>query len=350
MPAKMLLSLHLIMRKKLLLYLSVVLLVGGIATFYILNRDKKDKIKPDLQNFAISNPDEIDKIFMVQKGGQPILLSKIDGTWFLNDSIKANEQKVNMLLVETACKLTVTGPVPKTARNNVITKMAATGTKVEFWKGTEKVKTYFVGGTTPDQMGTHMWVEGAQDPYVVNIPGFNGYLNSRYQTDPIEWYSKALFKIANSDIQSIELNYPAHPEWSFGFNKKDQNIDITVDGINNGKNVNPAALLGYFGLFNEVYAEGFPENVNPRKIDSLLRSTPFAILTLTPIKGKKTVLTIHKKEAQDNSQSLFDKNGNRLVYDSERYYAFVNNSARLLFIQDLVFKNILVKYQDFITK
>jgi len=323
--------------------------MGGIATFYILNRDKKDKIKPDLQNFAISNPEEIDKIFMVRKGGQPILLTKKEGTWFLNDSIEANEQKVNMLM-ETAVKLTVTGPVPKTARNNVITKMAATGTKVEFWNGTEKIRTYFVGGTTPDQMGTHMWVEGAQDPYVVNIPGFNGYLNSRYQTDPLEWYSKALFKIANSDIQSIELNYPAHPEWSFGFNKKEESIDITVDGINSGKKVNSSALLGYFGLFNGVYAEGYPENVAPNKIDSLLHATPFAILTLKPIKGKTIQLTIHRKEAQDNSYNLFDKEGNRLVYDAERFYAFVNNSTRLIYIQDLVFKNILVKYQDFITK
>lgn len=337
------------MKKRLLLYLSIILIIGGAAVLYILKRDNKDRVKPDLQDFAIANTESIDKIFMVRKGGQPLILTKVEGTWFLNDSIEANEQKVNMLL-ETANKLTVTGPVPKTARNNVITKMAATGTKVEFWNGSEKIKTYFVGGTTPDQLGTHMWVEGAQDPYVVNIPGFNGYLNSRYQTDPIEWYSKALFKFANSDIQTIELDYPAHPEWSFGFNKKDESIDITVDGINNGKKVNSSALLGYFGLFNGVYAEGFPENVPSKKIDSLLQATPFAVLTLKSIKGKTTRLTIHRKEAQDNSHNLFDKDGNRLVYDAERFYAFVNNSTRLIYIQDLVFKNILVKYQDFIIK
>ena len=338
------------MKSRLFLYLSLVLVIGGLATFYIINRDKKDKIKPDLQNFAISNPDEIDKIFMVRKGGQPLILTKKEGIWFLNDSIAANEQKVNMLLVETASKLMVTGPVPKTARNNVITKMAATGTKVEFWKGTEKVKTYFVGGTTPDQMGTHMWIEGAQDPYVVNIPGFNGYLNSRYQTEPIEWYSKALFNWANSDIQSVELNYPAHPEWSFKFNKNGDKVDITVDGINNGKKVNTAALLGYFGLFNGVYSGGFPENVNSNKMDSLLNTTPFAILTVTSVNTKTTKLKIYRKEAQDNSHSLYDKEGNRLVYDPERYYAFLNNATQLIYIQDLVFKNILVKYQDFLTQ
>lgn len=338
------------MNKKTKVYIILLSIIGIFSAVFLIFKNKVEVEKPDLQDFAISNPEEIDKIFMVRKGGQPLILSKKDGVWFLNDSIEANEQKVNMLLLETANKLTVTGPVPKTARYNVITKMAATGTKVEFWNGTERIKTYFVGGTTPDQMGTHMWVEGAQDPYVVNIPGFNGYVNSRYQTDPLEWYSKALFKITNSDIQSINLDYPAHPEWSFGFNKKDGALDITVDGINNGKKVNTAALLGYFGLFNGVYAEGFPENVNPNKIDSLLKATPFAIITLKSIKAKTTILTIHRKEAQDNSHNLFDKDGNRLVYDPERFYAFLNNSTQLIYIQDLVFKNILVKYQDFITK
>lgn len=338
------------MQKRIILYLSVILLIGGIGIYYINLRNNQDKIKPDLQNFALSNTDEIDKIFLARKGGNPIILTKKEGIWLLNNSIIANEQKVNMLLVETASKLIVTGPVPVTARNNVIKKMAATGTKVEFWKGTEKIRTYFVGGTTPDQMGTHMWMEGAQDPYVVNIPGFNGYLNSRYPTDPLEWQSKELFKIANSEILSIDLSYPANPEWSFGFKKKDNAIDITVDGINDGKKVNSAALLGYFGLFNGVYAEGYPENVNPNKVDSLLRAQPFAVLTINSIKGKSYKLTIHRKEAQENSHNLYDKQGNRLVYDAERYYAFANNSPQLIYIQDLVFKNILVKYQDFLEK
>lgn len=302
----------------------------------------------DSKNFALTNPKEIDRIFLSRKGGIPITLTKNENAWYLHDSILVSEQKLNMLLFETAPKLAIKGPVPKAARNNVIKRMAALGTKVEFWKKSTLVKTYYVGGTTPDQLGTYMWVDGANDPYIVHIPGFNGYLNSRYILDPNEWLSKELFHWPAAEIQSISLEYPAHAEWSFMFGRKKGSIDVTVDAIHNNKPVNTAAVLAYFSQFNGIYCEGFPTGLSSKFKDSLRASVPFAILSVQPIKGLAKTLRIYHKAAGANMYNMYDDEGNQIIHDPERFYAYIEGDNRLLYIQDLVFKNILITYSDFL--
>ena len=337
------------MNKKILIIIILVAL--GIASVLLLNyRNSRSTIKPDKQDFAITNPDEIDKIFMAKKTAASVLLTKRNGLWYLDDSLLVNEDKLKMLLYETAPQLRVKGLVPKDARNTVIGWMATLGTKVEFYSKGQLVKTYYVGGTTPDQLGTNMWMEGAAEPYVVHIPGFTGYLNSRYLLDHDEWLNKMLFNLPPAQIKMLDLEYPQHPEWSFKFTKKDGSIDITVDGINEGKKVNVQALTGYFSLFQNIYAEGYPKNVPKEKVDSLLKATPYCILSVTDMSGKTKRLIIHQRLRFDNMHNLFDKDGRPLTHDPERYYAFKDGSNRVMLIQDMTFKNILSRYQDFLAK
>lgn len=324
------------------------LLVLASVSFMMNGCQKNKPDNKEAQEFSVSEPDKIDRIFLSRKGGIPITLIKKNNTWYLNDSILVSEQKLNMLLFETAPKLAVKGPVPKTARNNVIKRMAALGTKVEFWEQNKILKTYYVGGTTPDQLGTYMWIEGAQDPYIVHIPGFNGYLNSRYILDPNEWLSKELFKWSASEINSVALDYPANPEKSFMFTRKKGSIDVTVDAIHHNKPVNTAAVMAYFSQFNGVFCEGFPTGLSEKFIDSLRSSQPFAILTLKPNSGSSKALRIYHKAAGANMHNLYDNEGNQILHDPERFYAFLEGDSRLLYIQELVFKNILIQYNEFL--
>lgn len=327
--------------------LKILAISIGILSCFSGCRNSTDDSK-EAQEFALDNPGTIDQIFLSRKGGIPITLTKKKSDWFLNDSIRVSDQKLNMLLYETAPKLSVKGPVPKTARNHVIRRMAALGTKVEFWKNKTIIKTYYVGGTTPDQLGTYMWIEGAKDPYIVHIPGFNGYLNSRYILDPNEWLSKELFQWTAAEIHSVSLEYPAHPEWSFMFTRKKGSIDVTVDAIHHNKPVNTSAVLGYFSQFNGVYCEGFPTGLSNSFKDSLKASTPFAILSLQPEKGSSKTLKIYRKAAGSNMYNLYDDEGNQILHDPERFYAIMEGDPRILYIQELVFKNILIHYTEFL--
>jgi hypothetical protein len=338
-----------IMKNKILI-LTILVAIAIVSLLLLNQRNSRSTLKPDKQDFAIIDPDAVDKIFMTKKSFGSVLLTKKNGLWYLNDSFLVNEDKLKMLLYETAPQLSVKGPVPKEARNTVIRYMAALGTKVEFYGKGDLIKTYYVGGTTPDQLATNMWMEGAAEPYVVHIPGFTGYLNSRYLLDPDEWLSKELFNLPTAQIKILEINYPAHPEWSFTFTKKDGSIDITVDAINEGKPVNVQALTGYFGLFQNIYAEGYPKNVTKEKVDSLLKVKPYCILSVSDMTGKTRRLIIHRRPRLDNMHNLFDKAGKPLTHDPERYYAFMDGNSKVMLIQDLVFKNILIKYQDFLVK
>ena len=63
----------------------------------------------------------------------------------------------------------------------MVKSLASEGIKVELYdrKG-EKIKAYYVGGATPDERGTYMIMENAEEPYVAHIPSWEGNLRFRF--------------------------------------------------------------------------------------------------------------------------------------------------------------------------
>ena len=101
--------------------------------------------------------------------------------------------------------------------NGVINSMAASAVKCEIYTNNpdKPEKVYYVGSETKDLLGTYMLLEGSSTPFVMEIPSFNGYLNSRYFTAEREWRDRTIFNYKPSDITSIVFAYTLEPEKSF---------------------------------------------------------------------------------------------------------------------------------------
>ena len=84
-------------------------------------------------------------------------------------------------------------PIARSALENIIKRMSIQNTKVDIFQNNKQVKTIYIGGETADQLGTFMMIEGAKEPYVVYIPGFNGYLSSRFSCQEHLWRDKKIF-------------------------------------------------------------------------------------------------------------------------------------------------------------
>ena len=52
-----------------------------------------------------------------------------------------------------------------------------------------------------------MILENSSEPYVVSIPGFNGYLSSRFSCEENDWKDKIIFNYDKNEIESVHLNY-----------------------------------------------------------------------------------------------------------------------------------------------
>ncbi|MCB0733098.1 MAG: DUF4340 domain-containing protein [Flavobacteriales bacterium] len=333
--------------KQSFILLGALIVVLGILVYL---RQTAETTQSDLasREFAIKSGDDISRIFMVDQEGNRIDLKRQSGnSWTVNDSFEAWQSHVDFLIDETLEKVAIKGPVPKAARDNVIRRMIITGIKVEVYtNGDEPEMVYYVGGTTPDQLGTYFKHPDDQDPFIVHIPGFNGYLNVRYSLDLDDWISRTVFASERDQIKSVRVEYPSEPLNSFKITNGEQ-FDVEMDASVAGP-LNKGLIKTFLSSFSKLNFEGYDDSKNPRYIDSLKNTVPLIILTVESFNRGITKMTVYPKPMDERTGTLYDKDGNQLAVDADRYYAFVNDRDRLLLIQDYTFGQVFIRSRDLI--
>ena len=337
------------MQKKYLF--TLILLIAGLAAWFYLKPKGSGTTDKSKTDFAIENTEDITKVFISNKIDGTLLLEKKNGVWYVNGNYEVSKPFMEFFLLETLKKIRVQGPVPLPARQNVISSMATMATKVEIYINKELSKVYYVGNPTSDMSGTYMYLEGSKDPYITHVPGFDGFLSTRYPIAQNEWVSKVIFDYKPEDVKSVDVNYPADVKGSFTVTRKGNtnDFDITASQTAPEGTLNYASVKSYFGMFVNKTCEGYID-LKPATIDSIKKSGPICIITLTDKKNKITIMRVYNRSSTDRDHGLIDNKGNRLAYDPSRYNAMVENDKRMFVIQDIMFAPIMIKYSDFFLK
>lgn len=201
------------MNKK-LIYALILVILSAIA-YWLYQIDHKTTLQADVKDFAIEDTAAIDKIFIANKSGQQILLTRQPtGNWLLNDSLIANETNVQVML-KTLKRIRIKQPVGLAAIENVKKQLATLGIKVEVYQGNKIAKVFYVGGPTNDTRGTYMILASSETPVIAHLPGWEGYLTERFKPVIEDWRSQHLMKFEPNELVRITLNYPDTPQYSF---------------------------------------------------------------------------------------------------------------------------------------
>lgn len=328
------------------LYILLFVLLTAL-TFFVLNRNKFSTLKSELRNFAIADTAVIDKIFLADKQGFSITLERVNvGEWKVNNKYKASQPKINTLL-ETMKLLEVKFPVPEKDFNSVVADMATRSVKVEIYQKGELAKTYYVGIQTVDQLGTYMLMENSKSPFITHIPGFNGYLNTRYFTKEKEWKTKAIFEERAADIDYVKVEYPMEPQKSFVVSADGSVVPLS-EKTEPLQNINKQLVQFYLASFEQLNYEGYDQAFNQQRADSVAALTSYCIVELKNKKGKVTKLRLFLKAVDGQTMQQFDEKTNQpLEFDPERYYALLDEEKDLLLVQHFVVGKVLRSYADF---
>ncbi len=332
------------MKKNRLTLLLFVLLavVSGILIF----TNRKSTIKEDLKDFAVKDTASITKIFMADKSPSSVTLTKEGaGQWTVNGKFAARNDAMNTLL-ETIMRVDVRAPVAKAGYDNVVKALSTSATKIEIYSKDKLIKTYYVGGQTQDQLGTFMMIENSRTPFVTYMPGFNGYLSTRYFTEESLWRDRTIFNYFVDEIASINVEYPGREKHhSFSIDAK----NYTATSMDEKEPpVKDTAKVGmYVGQFKHVNFEGFADGVAKPVKDSILATNPIAVITITDKKGSKDVMKAYLKMVNKRDSLLVDEHGKQLIYDVDRLFALINNGKDFVVIQHFIFDGIMVSYDYF---
>src|ERR1700741_3673526 len=281
------------MKKKQRITAALVIILSGL-TFFILHNKKKSTLDEDLKNFAIEDTSTIDKIFIAEKAGATALLErKRKGYWTINGKYPANMESVNILLY-TFRRTEVKYPAGEKARLTVIRSIATNGKKVEVYQDGKRTRIWYVGDATPDHVGTFMVLadpetdEKYEQPFINWIPGFDGYLTTRFFTNESDWRDRNLIAVLPTEIESIKMDYNGMPDSSFQLGVKSVNsFDVKNQKGQPLPAVDTLAVKQYLAYFMNLGVAGYLTDKSKRTIDSLRRTAPFAVLNLKLKSGEK---------------------------------------------------------------
>jgi len=311
------------MNRNTLILLVIILLLGLLYFFFIYKKDKTT-LNATETDFAVVNPSSIEQIEMDRytqgKKYMSLTLDKqSDSTWTLNNSLPANQKKVEGFL-SFLKQIEVREPLPPQAVQNVVNMMKKEYTEIRIKDGSG-TKTYFVGNNSPDGKGTFMQLAGAENIYITEVPGFEGGLRYRYSVEAEDWADNELFNIPQGEISTIMLEFKDKKE-NFTLNRNSPSAPWML----NGKSLKDTTALSYYlKRFKKVNAESYAAKAYPGMKDSLVKMIPDFRFTISGFSTPPRTIRLYVRSDTKSS-----------------FFGWIEGKNELLTIQDFVFGPFLV--------
>lgn len=305
--------------------------------------------------FSIADTGILDKVEITGPYGRSVVLERWPDTekWTVDKRFIARPDAIETLL-ETLRKMRINFPAAKAARENVLKKMKKSPRIVKLYSKGENIKTIIMGGSPQGATkGTYMKLEGADDLFVVHIPGFEGFMESRFFVDAQDWRTRIAINTPKAEIKRLRVSYPNDAKSSFEISAVDGKWDLQPYGHESNVELpevefSQSRINSYLSEFAKLPVEAY-ENYYPRR-DSLRKTPPSTVIEMESMDGKESKLTIFPMPLTERSKTQEDREGNKMRYDMDRYFMEFNEGRDWAIIQHRMYAPVLRTYQDFIKK
>lgn len=300
---------------------------------------------PKADQFAVTDTASITKVFMADMNGEYVLLTRHEDGWYVQDSIRAMDSRVADLL-STISNVRLQQVVAKTAQSNINKMMSVNAIKVEIYQKAPKfkifgieffnrerlVKTYYMGPATMDNVSNFAILEGFDEPCIVHIPGFRGFLTPMYSFKETDWYNCDLFSTKITRIKSLEVKDYENPSESFYIEKAGARFFNLYNAEKQQiMNYDTVKLLDMLSEYRDKNYETYITGMSKGEHDSILKFNKFKTIILTDVNGKKTRLDMYRKMTPDvlylDAIVGGDANAENEPYNRDKFYAVLNGKT-----------------------
>lgn len=334
-----------------------------VAALLVWNNRYLSTLRGDSSDFMVWDTASVTRIYLADRNDFETLLERHDEGWTLNSDYKAHPKEVRQIL-ETLYKLRISKPVSLASHDNIITQLAAKSTKVEIYQNVPRInlfnkvklfyhekrtKVFYVGDATRDSSGTFMLKEGADKAFIVYIPGFRGFLTTRFTANPDVWRDHTIFHEALADIQSLTMEFGRDHASDFCVeNVGRHQYRLTRLSDNANLPFDTLKVINLLSSFSDLRFEALLNNlVTPERMDSIIHSPYFHKITLCTKEGKSIQMTTFEKRTQDDMgndtpDGLLDSEGIEIdPIDHDRFYGSINDGRDFVLLQYYIFNKLL---------
>ncbi|MCX7606392.1 MAG: DUF4340 domain-containing protein [Bacteroidia bacterium] len=234
------------------------------------------------RRFSFSDTAAIQGITLIEKHGDTVYrrldMRRTSKGWRIGDTLEVFEQPLQILL-KTVAGQVPRAPVPSSALRNVLRFLKEHRIEVELSFQDGRVERFYVGGPTPDQRASYMLRPGSDQPYEVFLPGFEGYLTSRYYPDMGVWQPNLVFDVRIRDLQAVQVDFWGDPGNSW---RLERSMPMEKWRLATGEPVDSAQVDAYLLVYaGRFYADELVSS------DSLAGLSPLAEVQLMLWSGKR---------------------------------------------------------------
>jgi hypothetical protein len=157
-----------------------------------------------------------------------------------------------------------------------------------------------MGPATMTNVSNYAILEGFDEPCIVYIPGFRGFLTPFYAFKPVDWFNCDLFTTKITRIQSLMVEDLENPEESYYVEKSGPRF-FSLYNVHNQliPDYDTVKLLDMLAEYRDKNYEIYVSGMSDSAKDSILRYNHFKTITLTDVDGKKTTLDMYRKLEPD---------------------------------------------------
>ena len=326
--------------KKNLIYGILVILLVGVALYFFRSNNKSTIRKKD-SNFAIEDTSRVSAIRLT-KTGEEVYLERTTGKWMIDGEIMARPSAVNAFL-NVMMRLEVRTPVSKSMQKKIVEYLNTRGSELTIYSGSKILKNIKIYEDTVNN-ATYMMLEGARQPFVIQLPGYSSSIGKLFIADKSYWRDNIIFASNVSEILIASVDYPLEPAISYKI--ENTGNGFLLKSLYDGdiiKNADMKKILNYLYEFNHIIFDEFLlENITETEKEEYIKADPRIIITLKDINNR----TITLKGFPIAVEGKFDELGNSIKYDLDRMYGIINDKD-LVIVSYFEISGVLKKLNDF---
>lgn len=336
------------MNRTLLLLISVVLL-GGIAWWATSSAKPATAEERALERrFGVPDFDQVHRILIADRNGHNTTLTRGGVTGWLANGIPANENIMSNLQ-DAIMNLDIRSLPTEKAKKHMIDDIAAHGILVQvFDENDQKIRGYYLGGGTYDEMGTNAIVEGMENPYVVHLPHFTGNVRIRFSHWDDEWRDKVYFRVDPDKVESFSIEYPTQRDQSFTLTKNGDDFRLApfYETGQPTRNIPRGRAEGVLSRYEKYYVNRF-ENKDEKTIAQAKEIMPFATIKMKQEGHEMQTMQVYPRYAGRTFQH--DLKSGAVVEGGglEAYTAFINDGQDWVLLNIETIQPLMVGYTAF---
>lgn len=290
--------------KKQSIYIGVIVLLL-IANGWLLF-DTNDN--PLGQSRAFFDATELTRLksLTFKSAERSMTLSRIEGTWMVDDTYMADQGFIQTLLsilsqIETGRLLDdwneeIAGSISLEMEENTI--------EFQFAHNLNRTKTYFITE------------EGS---YEVAVPGYRDNVSDVFLLHPDQWRDRVVVDGTWRTIQQVQVSAADREAFEIQF----QDAFFLLNGK---QPKDSTALIDYLNQFEYFQANEMVSEGRFGEMDSLAKTQPLAIVSIDDIKQEQpTTLRIYPNLPEQPYHLVLDSRGNRMVIDARRIEQMLTN-------------------------